>query len=69
MGAHRNWADNGFLLQYALTFKKLGYAVTDGVDKYGEFLLIRCIGSLKGCLALFIFCIDSIKEQHMEVDV
>ena len=41
-------------LQYTLAFKKAGYAVADSVDKYGEFFLIRRIGSLKGCLALLI---------------
>jgi len=38
-------------LQYTLAFKKPGYAVADSVDEYGEFFLIRCIGSLESCLA------------------
>jgi hypothetical protein len=55
-------------LQYTLAFKKAGYAVADSVDEYGEFFLNRRIGALESDLALFVFCVNAIQGQHMEVE-
>ena len=38
----KNWSwPSAALLQYTLTFKKLGYAVIDGVNDYGKLLLMH----------------------------
>ena len=51
--------------QRALTFKKPGYSLANGVDEYGKILLKPAFGVLEGCFSMFVFRVNSVKKQHV----
>ncbi len=50
-----------------LSLQISGHPMADRMHQPRQFLLIRCVGALKPCLAVFVFSVNTIQEQHVEM--
>jgi hypothetical protein len=53
----------------SLAIQKSRKPGADSMRQFYLFLPIRCVGALKPCFAVFVFGIDTIEEEHVEMNI